>query len=102
MVSLYGGLFINFEMFSSWLHGDFGKWEGWALKPQVNHTGWRTVVAPADRPKSVRNSCVIERICSVFVSFHLCSVCRLGKFVIRLRQISSLFSSVGFQKYIVH
>ena len=37
-----------------------------------------TVVAPADRPKSVRNSCVIERICSVFVSFHLRIVCRLG------------------------
>ena len=53
-----------------------------------------TVVAPADRPKSVRNSFVIERIYSVFVSFHLCIVCRdrLGVFVIRLRQISSLFS----------
>ena len=54
------------------MHGDCGKWEGLALKPQVNHTGWMTVVAPADRPKSVRNSCVIERICSVFVSFYLC------------------------------
>ena len=51
-----------------------------------------TVVAPADRPKSVRNSCVIECICSVFVSVHLCIVCCLGVFVIRLRQISSLFS----------
>ena len=43
-----------------------------------------TVVAPADRPKSGRNSCVIERIYSVFVSFHLCIVCREGVFVIRL------------------
>ena len=60
------------------------------LKPQVNHTGWMTAVAPADRPKSVRNSCVIGRICSVFVSFHLCIVCRLGLFSIWLRQISSL------------
>ena len=34
---------------------------------------------------------VIERIRSVFVSFHLCIVRRLGVFVIRLRQISSLF-----------
>ena len=37
-----------------------------------------TVVAPADLPKWVRNSCLIERICSVFVSFHLCIVRRLG------------------------
>ena len=51
-----------------------------------------TAVAPADRPKSVRNSCVIERICRSFVSFYLCIICRLGVFVIRLRQISSLFS----------
>ena len=77
---------------SFWLHGDYGKREGWALKLQVNHTGWMTVVAQADRPKSVRNSCVIERICSVFVSLHLCIVCRLRVFVIRLCQISSLFS----------
>ena len=55
-------------------------------------TGWMTVVAPADRPKSVCISGVIERICSVFVSFNLCIVCRLGMFVIQLRQISSLFS----------
>ena len=52
--------------------------------------GW--LVAPADRPKSVRNSCLIERIWSVFLSFHQCIVCCLGVFVIRLRQISSLFS----------
>ena len=51
-----------------------------------------TVVAPADRPKSVRNNCVIGRICSVFVSFLLCIVCHLGVYVIRLRQISPLFS----------
>ena len=74
------------------MHGDRGKWEGWALKPQVNHNGWMTVVAPADRPKSVRNSCVIECICSAFVSFYLCIICRLGVFVIRLRQNSSIFS----------
>ena len=51
-----------------------------------------TVAAPGDRPYSVRNSCVIERICSVFVPFQLCIVCRLGMIVIRLRQISSIFS----------
>ena len=40
---------------------------GWALKTRVNHTGWITVVTPTDRPKSARNRCVIERICSVVV-----------------------------------
>ena len=34
-----------------------------------NHTGWLTVIAPADRPQSVGNRCVIERICSVFDNF---------------------------------
>ena len=52
-------------------------------------SGWMAVVAPADRPKSVRNSCVIERICSVFVSFHLMIVCHLRVFVIRF--VSDLF-----------
>ena len=27
---------------------------------QVNHTSWVAVITPADRPKSVRNRCVIE------------------------------------------
>ena len=27
---------------------------------QVNHTSWVAVVTPTDRPKSVRNRCVIE------------------------------------------
>ena len=59
---------------------EIGTSEGWALKPlsQINHTGWMTAVAPADRPKSVRNSCVVEYICSVFVSFHLAYSVNLG------------------------
>ena len=32
---------------------------------QVNHTSWVAVVTPTDRPKSVRNRCVIELFCSV-------------------------------------
>ena len=36
----------------------------WARKP-VNHTSWVTVVTPTDRPKSVRNRCVIEVFCGV-------------------------------------
>ena len=32
---------------------------------QVNPTSWVTVVTPTDRPKSVRNRCVIELFCDV-------------------------------------
>ena len=46
------------------LHSCCGEWEGGPLKP-VNHTSWVAVVTPADRPKSVRNRCVIELFCGV-------------------------------------
>ena len=36
----------------------------WAGKP-VNHTSWVAVVTPTDRPKSVRNCCLIELFCGV-------------------------------------
>ena len=36
----------------------------WARKP-VNHTSWVPVVTPTDRPKSVRNCCLIELFCGV-------------------------------------
>ena len=62
------------------------------------------------RPMSVRKSCIIERICGVSVAFHLCIVCRLGVFVIRLPQIFSLFliarhliiciRDISFQEYL--
>ena len=81
-----------FKCLSFWLHSDYGKWEGWALKTQVNHTGWMTLVAPAYRPKSVRDSCVIERICSVLVSFHLCIVCCLEVYFLFSFGISLLCS----------
>ena len=48
--SLYGGSFIKFEMWVLLTARRLRKLEGWALKPQVNHTGRMTVVAPADRP----------------------------------------------------
>ena len=38
-----------------------------ALKPEFNHTGSVTVVAPTDRPKSFRNHCVIQRFCGMFM-----------------------------------
>ena len=36
----------------------------WARKP-VNHTSWVAIVTPTDRPKSVRNCCLIELFCGV-------------------------------------
>ena len=36
----------------------------WARKP-VNHTSWMALVTSTDRPKSVRNRCLIELFCGV-------------------------------------
>ena len=61
---------------------------------QVNHTSWVAVVTPTDRPKSVRNRCVIE----LFVALFVLSLCPFDisvgvwAFVIGLSQISSFFS----------
>ena len=59
-----------------------------------------TAVTPTDRPKSVRNSCVIKVFGGVFMlsrCFLDCSV-GVGVFVTGLSQISSFFSytSSGF------
>ena len=32
---------------------------------QVNHNSWVAIVTPTDRPKSVRNRCLIELFCGV-------------------------------------
>ena len=40
--------------------------DGWALVSQFNHTSWVTAVTQTDRPKSVRNRCVIEVFGGVF------------------------------------
>ena len=61
---------------------------------QVNHTSWVAVVTPTDRPKSVRNRCVIELFAASFV-LSLCPFdisVGVGAFVIGLSQISSFFS----------
>ena len=55
---------------------------------------WVAIVTPTDRPKSVRNRCVIEVFGGVFVlsrRFLDLSV-GVGVFVIRLSQISFFFS----------
>ena len=51
-----------------------------------------TAVAPTDRPKSVRNSCVIKVFGGVFMFYVLCFI-GVGVFVTGLSQISSFFSS---------
>ena len=50
----------SFKCVSFWLHGFLGKWEGWDPVNRFDHTSWVAFVAPADRPKSVRNRCEIE------------------------------------------
>ena len=75
-------------------HKCCGEWEGWDSVNRFNYTSWVAIVFPTDRPKSVRNRCVIEVFGGVFVL----SRCFLDfqwmycAFVIGLSQISSLFS----------
>ena len=44
---------------------------GLTLKPKVNNTGWITFAAQIDRPKFVRDRCVIERIVASLCNFDL-------------------------------
>ena len=37
----------------------------WGARKPVNYTSWVAVVTPTDRPKSVRNCCLIELFCGV-------------------------------------
>ena len=76
-----------------WLHGCIGEWEGGPVN-QVNHNSWVAVVTPPDRPKSVRNCCLIE----LFVALFVLSLCPfdisvgVGAFVIGLGHIFSFLS----------
>ena len=66
-------------------------------------TSWVTAVTPTDRPKSVRNSCVIKVFGGVFMlsrCFLDCSV-GVGVFVTGLSQISSFFSYTRLRLEIV-
>ena len=63
---------------------------------QVNHTSWVAVVTPTDRPKSVRNRCLIELFWGALFELSLCPFdisVGVGAFVIGLSQISSFLSS---------
>ena len=68
-------------------------WKCWDPVNRVNHTSWVAIVTPTDRPKSVRNRCVI----AVFGCVLVLSRCFLdfsvgvGAFALGLSQISSFF-----------
>ena len=91
---LYKVVYLQiFKCVSFWLHGCCGEWEGGPVN-QVNHTSWLAVVTPTDRPKSVRNCCLIELFCGLFV-MSLCPFdisVGVGAFVKGLGQISSFLS----------
>ena len=63
---------------------------------QVNHTSWVAVVTPTDRPKSVRNCCLIKLFCGVVcvvtLGARLTFLLGVGAFVIGLGQIFSFLS----------
>ena len=63
---------------------------------QVNHISWVAVVTPTDRPKSVRNRCLIELFCGVVcvVTCPFDISVGAGAFVIGLSQISSFLSEL--------
>ena len=52
---------------SFWLHSFYGWREGLDPVNGFNHTSWVAIVTPNDRPKSVRNRCVIENFGGVLV-----------------------------------
>ena len=58
-----------------------------------NPSSWVAVVTPTDRPKSVRNRCVIELFVALFVLSHCPFVISVGVgFFIGMSQITSFFT----------
>ena len=90
LLSILGGLFTNFEMCVLLITRLMQLVGRWARKP-VNHTSWVALVTPTDRPKSVRNRCLIELFCDVVcvVTCPFDISVGVGAFVIGLGQISS-------------
>ena len=91
---LYKEVYLQiFKRVSFWLHGYCGEWEGWPVN-QVHNTSWVALVTPTDRPKSVRNRCLIEHFCGVVCVVTCPFEISVGvrAFVIGLGQISSFLS----------
>ena len=78
---------------SFWLHGCCEEWEGWPVKRLTTPFGV-TVATPTDRPKSVRNRCLIEHFCGVvcIVTLPFWHFCWCRGFVVGLSQISAFLS----------
>ena len=72
----------------------------WARKP-VNHTSWVALVTPTDRPKSVRNRCLIELFCGVVfvVTLPLWHFCWCRGFCHRTESDLFLFPILMQNKY---
>ena len=87
-----------FKCVSFWLHGCCGVWEGGPVN-QINHTSWVAVVTQTDRPKSVRNCCLIELFCGVVcvVTLPVWHVCWCGGFCHRTGSDLLLFVSTTFR-----
>ena len=84
-----------FKCVSFWLHSCCGEVDHWACKP-VDHASWVTVVTPTDPPwVGPQSFHMLSRVLVAFLRFlfllYEFSV-GVGAFVIRLNQISSLFS----------
>ena len=56
----------------TWLHGLVVNGKLKYPENRFNNTNWVAVVTPTDRPKSVRNQCIIEGFCGVFVLSIVC------------------------------
>ena len=77
---------------------------------QVNHTSWVAVVTPTDRPKSVRNRCVIELFVALFVLslcpfdiFFLCrGFCHRAESDLFLFLLGNLYARRGSNKDIMY
>ena len=95
VLSLYKEAYLqNSKCVSFWLHGFCCSWEGWALVYRFDNTNWFTVVTPTDRPKSVRNSCVIELFDGVFCVVMLLLDFSVGEGAFCYRNESDLFRFV--------
>ena len=64
----------------------------WDSVNRFNHTSWVAIVTSTDRPKSVRNGCVIAFLVACLSRFVLDFSMGVGAFVIGLSEISSFFS----------
>ena len=90
---------VNTVLYLLILQSFCDKWEDWDPVNRFNHTSWVAVVTLTDRPKSVRNRCVIQVFGGVFVLSLGFLDFSLGvrACVIGLSQISSFF--LLFQNY---